>query len=69
MSSSVQPGTAPVIEPWPVGWPLPLYAMTPLLPWGAAVEFYLAFCETAWGPSVEAAAKAHDGPMRLEPAA
>jgi hypothetical protein len=44
------------IEPWPMGWPLPLAALYPGLPWEDAVEVYLAYQELMWGPVAEPAA-------------
>lgn len=39
------PRTGQVIDPWPVGWPLPLTAIAPSLRWEDVGQFYLACCE------------------------
>ncbi len=46
------------IEPWPVGWPLPLTAICSTLRWEDVVEVYLAVCEQVWGPAAEPAVAA-----------
>jgi hypothetical protein len=45
MNAINRPADERAIEPWPVGWPLPLAAIAPSLRWQDVVKFYLAYCE------------------------
>ena len=49
----------PGIEPWPPGWPLPLFAMSPSLRWEDAVEFYLAYLEATGTTANQAGDSGH----------